>query len=281
MRVSSAWAGKAWGAISIPRIGQEVLVDFIEGDPDRPIITGRVYNAEQTPPYTLPTNQTQSGVKSRSSKGGGTENFNELRFEDKKGEELVYFHAEKDKEVMVENDRKEEVKHDETITIGNNRTELVKKDEKITIEGSRTEEVKKDETITVKGKRTETVDGKETVKVKGDREHSVDQGDKLDVGTNLNIEAKQNITIKAAGGQIKAEAATGIELKCGACTVKITPAGIELKAPQIKIQGTAQVELKAPILMGKADAMLQMKGAVAQVNGDGVLMVKGGITMIN
>lgn len=281
VRVSSAWAGKAWGAISIPRIGQEVLVDFIEGDPDRPIITGRVYNAEQTPPYTLPTNQTQSGVKSRSSKGGGTENFNELRFEDKKGEELVYFHAEKDKEVMVENDRKEEVKHDETITIGNNRTELVKKDEKITIEGSRTEEVKKDETITVKGKRTETVDGKETVKVKGDREHSVDQGDKLDVGTNLNIEAKQNITIKAAGGQIKAEAATGIELKCGACTVKITPAGIELKAPQIKIQGTAQVELKAPILMGKADAMLQMKGAVAQVNGDGVLMVKGGITMIN
>ena len=75
--------------------------------------------------------------------------------------------------------------------------------------------------------------------------------------------------------------ATGIELKCGACTIKITPAGIELKAPQIKIQGMAQVELKAPMLMGKADALLQMKGAIAQVNGDGVLMVKGGITMIN
>ena len=305
VRVSSAWAGKAWGAISIPRIGQEVLVDFIEGDPDRPIITGRVYNAEQTPPYTLPTNQTQSGVKSRSSKSGGTENFNELRFEDKKGEELIYFHAEKNKEVMVENDRKEEVKHDETITIGNDRTELVKNDEKITIEGNRTEEVKKDETITVKGKRTETVEGDETIQVKGDRAHTVDKGEKLKVGakqdvsigsdrsvkvsandtlevsSNLDVKANQNITIKAAGGKIKAEAATGIELKCGACTVKITPAGIELKAPQIKIQGMAQVELKAPMLMGKADALLQMKGAIAQVNGDGVLMVKGGITMIN
>src|SRR5262249_33991283 len=94
IRVSQPWAGQNWGAIWIPRIGQEVVVSFLEGDPDRPIITGRVYNADQMPPYTLPDNQTQGGVKSRSSKGGGSSNFNEIRFEDKKGREDLLIHAE-------------------------------------------------------------------------------------------------------------------------------------------------------------------------------------------
>jgi type VI secretion system secreted protein VgrG len=305
VRVSSLWAGKQWGAIHIPRIGQEVLVDFIEGDPDRPIITGRVYNAEQAPPYALPDNQTQSGVKSRSSKGGGADNFNEIRFEDKKGEELFYIQAEKDKQVLVKNDRNEEVKKNETIligenrteevkkneqiTIGENRTEEVKKDEKITIGGSRTEEVGKDETVHVKGKREVTVDGNEKltaganqdVDVKSNRAVTVGAGDKLEVGTNLDMKVNQNINIKSSGGKLVAEAPLGIELKVGACTVKVTPAGIEMKAPQIKIEGMAQVEVKAPIVNGKADAMLQLKGAIAQVNGDGVLMLKGAITMIN
>ena len=84
--MAQLWAGKNWGGIHIPCIGQEVIVDFLEGDPDRPIITGRVYNAEQMPPYELPANQTQSGIKSRSSKAGGSPNFNEIRFEDKKRE---------------------------------------------------------------------------------------------------------------------------------------------------------------------------------------------------
>src|SRR5207247_1773142 len=123
VRVATSWAGKNWGFIQIPRIGQEVIVDFLEGDPDRPIITGRVYNADQTPPYTLPGDQTQSGVKSRSSKQGGTDNFNEFRFEDKKGSEQVFIHAEKDMKVEVEHDRSESVGHDETVTVGNNRTE--------------------------------------------------------------------------------------------------------------------------------------------------------------
>ena len=103
IRVSQVWADKQWGAIHIPRIGQEVIVDFLEGDPDQPIITGRVYNGANLPPYALPDNQTQSGIKSRSSKGAGAANFNEIRFEDKKGEEEVYVHAEKDMNVVVEN----------------------------------------------------------------------------------------------------------------------------------------------------------------------------------
>ncbi|MFN0057621.1 MAG: type VI secretion system tip protein TssI/VgrG [Planctomycetota bacterium] len=95
IRVAQSWAGKQWGSIQIPRVGQEVLVEFIDGDPDRPIITGSVYNGDHMPPYALPKNNTQSGVKSRSSQGGGPDNFNELRFEDKKGSEEVYLHAEK------------------------------------------------------------------------------------------------------------------------------------------------------------------------------------------
>jgi type VI secretion system secreted protein VgrG len=86
VRVAQGWAGKQWGMFFLPRIGQEVVVSFLDGDPDRPLVTGCVYNAEQTVPYTLPDNRTQSGIKTDSSKGGG--GFNEIRFEDKKGEEL-------------------------------------------------------------------------------------------------------------------------------------------------------------------------------------------------
>ena len=138
-------------------MGQEVIVEFLEGDPDRPLITGRVYNADQTVPYALPANQTQSGLKSRSTKDGGGDNFNEIRMEDKKGSEVLYIHAEKDKEVMVENDRMETVGNDETISIGNNRTEDVGKDESITIADNRTESVGKNESISVGGNRTVSV----------------------------------------------------------------------------------------------------------------------------
>jgi type VI secretion system secreted protein VgrG len=295
VRVSSGWAGKQWGMISIPRIGQEVIVDFIEGDIDRPIIVGRVYNNEQMPPYTLPTNQTQSGVKSRSSKGGGTEDFNEIRFEDKKGSEDIYVHAQKDKHVVVENDRTEKVGHDEMITIENNRTEEVKKNEKITIGENRTEEVKKDEKITIKGKRDEEVVGNEGVVVKGNRDHevkgsekvqvgasrsvSIKANDKLEVGANLDAEAKVNIKVKA-GVKIQLEANATIELKCGGSTIKMTPASIELKAPIIKIEAQGMLNLKAPMVMEQADAMMQIKGPMTMVNGDGLLMAKGGITMI-
>ena len=104
VRVSQDWAGQGWGAITIPRVGQEVLVSFLEGDPDRPIITGRVYNAEQTVPYDLPANQTRSTFKTRSSKGGGTDNYNELRFEDKTGSEQIFLRGEKDFDTRLKND---------------------------------------------------------------------------------------------------------------------------------------------------------------------------------
>ena len=143
IRVSSPWAGKAWGTISTPRIGQEVIVDFLEGDPDQPIITGRVYNAEQMPPYDLPANKTQSGMKSRSSMGGGPANFNEIRFEDKTGSEQLFIHAEKNQDIEVE--------HDETHWVGHDRTKTIDHDETSHIKHDRTETVDNNETITVHG----------------------------------------------------------------------------------------------------------------------------------
>ena len=157
IRVSQNWAGKNWGAIQIPRIGQEVIVSFLEGDPDRPIITGRVYNAEQTVPYDLPANATQSGVKSRSSKDGTPANFNEIRMEDKKGEEQLFIHAEKNQDIEVENDETHWVGHDRSKTIDNDETVKVKRDRKETVD--------RHETITVHGNRSKTVDKNETVKI--------------------------------------------------------------------------------------------------------------------
>jgi type VI secretion system secreted protein VgrG len=272
VRVSSAWAGKGWGGISTPRIGQEVLVDFIEGDPDRPVIVGRLYNAEQTPPYTLPAAGTQSGIKSRSSKGGGTDNFNEIRLEDKKGEEMFFMQAEKDHEVNVKHDRKETVGNDETITIKGNRTETVEKDEKITIKGARTEDVTKDETVKIKGKRDHAITKDDILAVTGNQTVKVTGDQKLEVTKNINVESKIQINVKANAG---------IEFKVGGSTLKITPASIELKAPMIKLEAQALAEIKGAIVKAEAQGILQAKGAIAQINADGILMLKGALTMIN
>lgn len=223
IRVSHPWAGKNWGAISIPRIGQEVIVDFLEGDPDRPIITGRVYNAEQMPPWDLPANATQSGILSRSSKGAGVPNANAIRMEDKKGEEQMWIHAEKNQDIEVENDethwvghdRKKTIDHDEitmvkhdrtetvvnneTITIGVNRTEQVGSNETITIGANRTESVGANETITVAANRSVTVGASETATVALQRTHTVGVNETISVGAaqEITVGAAQAITVGA------------------------------------------------------------------------------------
>jgi len=174
IRVSHPWAGKGWGAISTPRIGQEVIVDFLEGDPDQPIITGRVYNAEQMPPYDLPANKTQSGMKSRSSMGGGAANFNEIRMEDKAGSEQLFIHAEKNQDIEVEKDETHWVGQDRKKTIDRDETTLVKRD--------RTETVDHDETILIKHDRIETVDHDQLMLVKHDDTKTVNNDLTQNVG---------------------------------------------------------------------------------------------------
>lgn len=157
LRVSYPSAGKNWGGIAIPRIGQEVIVSFLEGDPDQPIITGRVYNADNMPPYELPANATQSGMKSRSSLGGGPDNFNEIRFEDKTGSEEMYIHAEKDQNSVVENDQTLFVGHDKSMRVENDRSESIGQDRSLDVGRDKSETIGRNKIINVGSNHTETV----------------------------------------------------------------------------------------------------------------------------
>ncbi|SFP06233.1 type VI secretion system secreted protein VgrG [Variovorax sp. OK605] len=176
VRVSQPWAGKGWGGYFCPRIGQEVIVDFLNGDPDRPLIVGRVYNDDQPIPFGT---HTQSGFRTRSTPKGSAANCNEFRFEDKKGSEQVYLHAEKNQDIEVEND--------ETHWVGHDRTKTVDHDETVHVKHDRTETVDHDETITVHGQRTETVDKNETITIHQNRTETVDQNETISIGQNRTI----------------------------------------------------------------------------------------------
>ena len=183
-RVSQVWAGNNWGAMFLPRIGQEVLVDFMEGNPDYPVIVGRVYNAEQMPPGTLPDNQNISGFRSRSTKGGGEHDANVLTFDDTNGSEVFYMRAQKDMAVRVENDDDLKVFNDQTITIRNNRTEVVEQG---------------NETITI---------------ARGNRAVTISQGnDSLEISMgSQTTEAMQSITLKVGQSSIVLDP-TGVTIK--------------------------------------------------------------------
>jgi type VI secretion system secreted protein VgrG len=200
IRVAQSWAGRNFGTWFLPRIGQEVVVTFLEGDPDRPLVVGSVYNAEQMVPFALPANKTQSGLRTHSSLGGTAANFNEFRFEDKKGSEQVFLHAEKNLDTEVEHDATHWVGHDETTTIDHDRTEHVKHDETITIDNNRTETVHANETITVDKNRTETVHQNETVTIDRNRAHMVVLNESLTVGVarEHTVGATEAITVGAA-----------------------------------------------------------------------------------
>jgi type VI secretion system secreted protein VgrG len=305
VRVAQNWAGKGFGVHFHPRIGQEVLVDFLEGDPDRPIITGRVYNAEQMPPYSLPANQTQGGVKSRSSKGGTDENFNEIRFEDKKGSEEIYVHAEKNYTRVVENDDVLKVglekkdKGNQTIEVHNDRTETVhegnetvtikKGNRTVTVEkgndthevkaGTRTVKVEKDDSLTVaNGARKvqvkndvslEVEQGNRTVTVSmGDDTHKIKMGNRsvvIEMG-NDTLEIKMgNRTTKLSLGKETVEAMQGIELKVGQNSVKIDQMGITLKGMMITIDGQVQTEVKGLMLQLSGSAMAKLGGGITMI----------------
>jgi type VI secretion system secreted protein VgrG len=116
VRIAQVWSGNSWGGIVIPRVGMEVVVEFVDGDPDRPLVTGTVYNGENTVPYSLPAEKTIAGVKSNSSEGGG--GYNEFVFDDKSGWELIRLHGQKDMEAKIENDVTKDVGNNQTETIG-------------------------------------------------------------------------------------------------------------------------------------------------------------------
>lgn len=248
VRVSQAWAGKNWGALFLPRIGQEVIIDFLEGNPDQPLIVGRVYNAEQMPPATLPDKQNISGFRTHSTKNGGDHDANVLTFDDTKGSEVFYMRAQKDKAVRVENNDDLKVGNDQTITIHNNRTEVVEQgDEKVTIQ---------------RGNRTVTVD-------MGDDTHHIKMGNRavnIDMGNDSLRIKMGNQDVKLDLGQSTTEALQSITLKVGQSSIVLNQMGVTIKGMMISIEG---------------QTLTQVKAMMTQVNGDAMLILKGGLTMIN
>ncbi len=235
VRVSHPWAGKNFGAIHIPRIGQEVVIGFLEGDPDQPIITGRVYNAEQMPPWDLPANATQSGILTRSSKGGAYANANAIRFEDKKGSEQLWIHAEKNQDIEVENDethwvghdRKKTIDHDEEVHVKHDRTEVVDNDEQITIHHDRTERVDHDETITIGRDRKltverdkgETVVRNKTISVAGTHTESISGAMSITVASTLTESVAVNYS-ETVGGAMELTVGGALATTVGAASAE-------------------------------------------------------------
>jgi type VI secretion system secreted protein VgrG len=165
IRVSQAWAGPGWGFVFLPRIGMEVVVSFLEGDPDRPLITGCVYNGQNTPPYTLPDDKTKSTIKSNSSVGGG--GYNELRFEDLAGSEEIFLHAQKDFNEVVEHNHTTTVHNDQTNTVDGNQTESVGGNQTLTVQHNRNKTVEKTETNVINDSRFTQVKPNDFLEVNG------------------------------------------------------------------------------------------------------------------
>jgi type VI secretion system secreted protein VgrG len=254
MRVAQVWAGKRWGAVFWPRIGQEVVVDFLEGDPDRPLITGSVYNAQQMPPYDLPANQTQSGIKTRSSKDGKEDNFNELRFEDKKGKEEIVLHAERDLNESVEHDQNIVVFHNRCLTVGG---------------GKDNSDPKKDGTL------TQTVEGDVYMGIqKGDYTHEVQKG-------KASTTSQQGMALQSQQQDVSIKAKTQIKLEVGSSSLLMKEDGtIELKGVKITIDGSSSVTVQ-PAEITLNGSAVKITGKTIDSVASGVNNIKGGPIKLN
>ena len=302
VRVSQPWAGKNYGFMAIPRIGQEVIVDFLEGDPNRPIITGRVYNAEQMPPWDLPGQASVMGMKSDSTKGRG--GYNEMSFDDTKGKEKITIHGQydmattvlHDQTLNVSNNRTDTIGVDDSETVGSNQTQSIGANQSISVGANRSETVGGTETITITGHRTETVNGGETVTVNGGRSHTVNgvqtttisaaEVHSVGAGRMHNVGAAEAVSVGGAqavsvggaqmvsvGGVQKVNVgalqsvSVGGPHKLSAAAIQQTSKGVF----QIKASGTAMIE--APTIVLKAG------GSKITLNSSGVTIKASKVTI--
>lgn len=248
LRVAQSWAGNQWGASFIPRIGQEVVVDFVNGDPDRPLVTGAVYNAKNRPVYS---SKTQSGFKSRSTKGGGPDNYNEFRFEDKKGAEQILLHAEKDYDVEVENNQTLTVDNDRTKTVRNDETSLIENDRKKTVNNNQSETIGKDKTIDVGKNHREVIGANKQLEVKENHSEVI--------GKDMSVTVKKDLTESVEGNYresvkndysldakvINLQAGDEITLKTGSAMIQMKSNGdITISGANINVKGSGNVVLK-------------------------------------
>ena len=281
VRVGQGWAGKTWGMIFIPRVGQEVIVDFLEGDPDQPIITGSVYNADQMPPYPLTANMTQSGIKTHSTKEGTNDNFNELRFEDKKGAEEIFFHAERDFTREVENNDVLTVGlekgsdgnlkigvagkgvGDQTITLFNNQTLTIGKKigSDAPPDGSQTVDIWKNQTVTIGTGKADSSDGSQivsifknqTVTIGAGKADSGDGSQTTSIFKDQSVKIGNNMTLKIGDAQAADGSQTidiwkdrTVTLKTGNETLTVTQGNqkVQISAGTSSLEAMQSITLK-------------------------------------
>jgi type VI secretion system secreted protein VgrG len=259
IRVSHPWAGQGWGAVSIPRIGQEVIVDFLEGDPDQPIITGRVYNAEQMPPFGMPAGAVVSGIKSNSTKGGG--GSNEISLNDTKGKEMITVHAQYDMATTVE--------HDDTQTVHNNRA--------IQVDGTHDEKIVKDTNITI-------TTGAYKLDVQANTHTHHVSGKVLEVyESEQDTVVTNRIVTVSKTAQIIIDAKTEIILHCGSSLLSMKQDGtIVLSGVKISVEGTQEVKSGVSTQTVTCDtSQVTTSGAGITSTAVGVHNIKGALVKIN
>ena len=241
VRVASPWAGNGFGMLNLPRLGQEVVVDFLEGDPDQPLITGRVHNAEQMPPYELPANASVSTLKSRSVKGP-VDAFNELRFEDKKGSEYVWLQAQKDRFEVVEDTLKSEIRKDEHRTVKKDRKEKIEGEHHLTVKKAVKQKFEDkfsaDTTgdILLKGGAGYSLKIAQGISAEAGQGISLKAGTDLHIkiGTNAGLDSGMNVHIKG-GMNIVIEGGMQVSIKAGPSSVVLGPDGVSITGPMVKI----------------------------------------------
>ncbi|MDE2080367.1 MAG: type VI secretion system tip protein VgrG [Burkholderiales bacterium] len=238
VRVATPWAGNGWGMVSLPRIGQEVVVDFLEGDPDQPLITGRVYNASQVPPYELPANATVSTVKSRSKKGGATE-FNELRFQDDPGNEHLFMQAQKDKFELVRNTVNTEIGKDQLLTVKGKRLEKIADEVHFNASKDMKQKVGGKLSLQVGQNMLIATDGLHSLKAAQDITAKSGTNYSIDAGTNIHVKGGVNVTI---------EAGVMLTLKAGGNSVVIGPSGVSITgSPLVMINSGGSASGASPV----------------------------------
>jgi type VI secretion system secreted protein VgrG len=275
VRVAQPWAGKGYGSIQIPRIGSEVVVEFLEGDPDRPLVTGCVYNAEQTPPYALPAAGIQMGMKSRSSPGGG--GHNEISMTDTKGKEMMNLHAQHDMVTTVQHDDAQTVNNDRTITVKGNHTESITKDCTITVDAKHTETVKGDTSITIsQGNYSHTVAaGTATLHVKGAVAETFDDGQTTTVA--------KDVAIRSTSAKITLTAATEIVLTTGDSSISMKSDGtITISGKTVTVAGTDTASMGVGAQSVTANKQkVMVSGAGISATAVGVHEISGALVKIN
>lgn len=233
LRVMQPWAGSGWGTSFIPRIGMEVVVNFFEGDPDRPIISGSLYNGDNNPPFS---SKTQSGIRTRSSKKGTASNCNEFRFDDLKGAEQIYVHAEMNMDTEVENDETHSVDNNRTKTIGNDETSSIGNDRSKSVGNDQSESVGNNKSISVSNNHSESIGKDKSLDVGANHNESIGKDMSVTVGGNLSEDVSKKITINA-GDQIT--------IKTGSASITMKSNGdITIKGNNINLKGSGNVTIK-------------------------------------